>query len=148
MEVGMSPVESYNSASKPRGIFLTVMAVLLVVLAISDFTKVLQHAGNPAVGGIVILGHKFTRKLATMTLGPLFGVFLLTYAYGIWKMARWVVPLSVVYAFYVPVNLVLFWSLHQLPPPTVRFIMFYLFVALTGSIGTALYVAYHREALG
>jgi hypothetical protein len=148
MEVGMSPVESYNPPSKQRGMFLTVMAVLFVILAISDFTKVLQHAGNPAVGGIVILGHKFTRKIATMTLGPLFGVFLLVYAYGLWKMARWVIPLSVFYAFYVPVNLVLFWSLHQLSPPTVRFIVFYIFVAFTGSIGTALYLAYHREQLG
>ncbi len=92
------------------------MAVLFVVLAISDFTKVLQHAGNPAVGGIVILGHKFTRKLATLSLGPLFGLFLMTYAYGLWNMKRWIIPLSVFYAFYVPVNLVLFWSLHQFAP--------------------------------
>ncbi len=142
----MSP-EYSASASTRRGIFLSVMAVLFLVLAISDFTKVLQHAGNPAVGGLVILGHKFRRPIANLTLGPLFGVFLLTYAYGLWNMKRWIIPLSVFYAFYVPVNLVLFWSLHQLSPPTVRFIVFYLFVALTGSIGTALYLAFHREQL-
>jgi len=143
----MSTLETSRTDSNQRGIFLTVMAILFVVLAISDFTKVLQHAGNPAVGGIVILGHKFTRAFATLTLGPLFGLFLLTYAYGLWNMSRWVIPISVFYAFYVPVNLVLFWSLHQLNPPTVRFIVFYLFVSLTGSIGTALYVAFHRDQL-
>src|SRR5689334_10570298 len=81
----MSP-ETSGTASSQRGTFLTVMAVLFVVLAISDFTKALQHANDPAVGGLVILGHKFTRTSANLVLGPLFGLFLLTYAYGLWNM--------------------------------------------------------------
>ena len=133
--------------SGKRGTFLTVMAILFVVLAVSDFTKVLQHAGNPAVGGLVILGHKFTRPIATLTLGPLFGLMLLTYAYGLWNMKAWVILIAVPYAFYVPANMVLFWSLHQLPPPTERFIVFYLFVSLTGSVGTALYLAFRKDQL-
>ncbi len=132
---------------EPRGTFLTVMAVLFVVLAISDFTKALQYANNPAVGGLVILGHKFEGVGKNLVLGPIVGIVLLTYVYGIWKMRRWVLPLSIFYAFYVPANMVLFWSLHQLAPPTVGFIVFYLFVSLTGSVGTALYLAYHRERL-
>jgi hypothetical protein len=143
----MSPVENSGTASRQRGIFLTVMAILFVVLAISDFTKALQHANEPAVGGLVILGHKFTRAFATLTLGPLVGLFLLAYAYGVWNLKQWVIPLSVFYAFYVPTNMVMFWSLHQLNPPTVRFIVFYLFVSLTGSVGTALYLAFHRDQL-
>ena len=141
----MSPVETSDAASQ-RGIFLTVMAVLLVVAAISDFTKVFQHAHADHLG-LVILGHRFTRRLANVTLGPLFGLFLLSYAAGIWNMRAWVVPIAVFYAFYVPVNEVLFWSLHQLPPPTVGFIVFYLFVSLTTSIGTALYLAFHQQQL-
>ncbi|HLI82233.1 MAG TPA: hypothetical protein VKV03_19735, partial [Candidatus Binataceae bacterium] len=87
------------------------------------------------------------RNSANLVLGPLFGAFLLLYAYGLWTMKRWVVPISLFYAFYVPVNEVLFWSLHQLQPPTLSFIVFYLFVSLTGSIGTALYLGYHKEQL-
>jgi hypothetical protein len=143
----MSSVESSGNASKQRGIFLTVMAILFVVLALSDITKVRQHANDPAHLGLVILGHRFAAPSANLILGLLFGLFLLTYAYGLWNMKRWVIPISVFYAFYVPVNMVLFWSLHQLDPPTVRFIVFYLFVSLTGSIGTALYLAFHREQL-
>jgi hypothetical protein len=142
----MSPVEAYDSASKRRGIFLTVMAVLFVVLAFSDFTKVLQHHNNPEMG-LVIFGHKFRGAFSNLILGPLFGLFLLTYTYGIWNLKRWVVPISVCYAFYVPVNMVLFWSLHKLDPPTVGFIVFYLFVSLTGSIGTALYLAFNTDKL-
>ncbi len=123
------------------------MAVLFVVLALSDFTKALQFAGNPAVGGLVVLGHKFHGVAHNLILGPLFGLVLLIYAYGIWNLRTWALPFSIVYAFYVPTNLVLFWSLHQLPPPTVRFILIYLFLSLTGSIGTAIYLAYHRARL-
>jgi hypothetical protein len=130
-----------------RGWFLTVMTVLFVVLALSDFTKALQFANDPAVGGLVILGHKFRGVAHNLMLGPLFGLILLTYAYGIWKLRAWVLPLSIVYAFYVPANMVLFWSLHQLAPPTKVFIVIYLFLSLTGSIGTAIYLAYHRERL-
>ncbi len=97
--------------------------------------------------GLVILGYKFRGGFSNLTLGWLFGLFLVTYAYGIWNLKRWVVPISVFYAFYVPVNMILFWSLHQLSPPTVRFIVFYLFLSLTGSIGIALYLAFHRDQL-
>jgi len=131
----------------PLGWFLTTMTVLFVVLALSDFTKALQFANNPAVGGLVIFGHKFHGVAHNLMLGPLFGVVLLIYAYGIWNLRAWVLPLSIAYAFYVPVNMVMFWSLHQLPPPTVRFIVMYLFISLTGSVGTAIYLAYHRERL-
>src|SRR5690242_5665831 len=94
----MSPGENSGTASAQRGTFLTIMAILFVVLAISDFTKALQHANDPAVGGLVILGHKFTRTSANLVLGPMFGLFLLLYAYGLWTMKRWVIPIAVFYA--------------------------------------------------
>ncbi|MGC1399413.1 hypothetical protein [Candidatus Binatus sp.] len=137
-----------NESARPsRGVFLTVITVLFLLLALSDFTKALQFVGNPAVGGLVILGHKFHGVLHNLILGPIFGIVLLAYAYGIWNLRAWVLPLSIVYAFYVPVNMVLFWSLHQLPPPTKGFIVMYLFLSLTGSVGTAIYLSYHRERL-
>jgi hypothetical protein len=139
--------QTSQTARPPRGVFLTIMTVLFLLLALSDFTKALQFANNPAVGGLVILGHKFQGVVPNLVLGPLFGIVLLIYAYGIWNMRAWVLPLSIVYAFYVPANMVLFWSLHQLPPPTVGFIVVYLFLSLTGSVGTAIYLAYHRERL-
>jgi len=138
---------SLEISSESRGTFLTVMAVLFVVLAISDFTKALQYANNPAVGGLVVVGHKFEGVAINLVLGPLFGMVLLIYAYGIWKMRAWVLPLSLVYAFYVPYNLVLFWFTHTTGPRSIGFIVFYLAIALTGSVGTALYLAYHRERL-
>ena len=130
-----------------RGWFITVMTVLFVVLALSDFTKSLQFANDPAVGGLVILGHKFRGVAHNLMLGPIFGIILLIYAYGIWNLRAWVLPLAIVYAFYVPYNLVLFWFTHFDSHPSISFIVGYLAIALVGSIGTAIYLAYHRERL-
>jgi hypothetical protein len=136
-----------QNSQHSRGVFLTVMTVLFVLLALSDFTKALQFAHDPTVGGLVVFGHKFHGVAHNLILGPLFGIVFLIYAYGLWNMRAWTLPFSIVYAFYVSYNLVLFWSLHQLPPPTVPFIIIYLAIALIGSIGTAIYLAYHRERL-
>ena len=139
--------ETSDSARAPLGWFLTVMTVLFVVLALSDFTKALQFANNPALGGLVVFGHKFHGVANNLVLGPLFGVVLLIYAHGIWHLRAWVLPLAIVYAFYVPYNLVLFWYTQPAGPRSIPFIVGYLAIALIGSIGTAIYLAWHRERL-
>jgi hypothetical protein len=131
-----------------RDAFLTVMAVLFALLAVSNFTKALQYANDPQVGGVVIFGRRALGVAPNLILGPLTGLVVGAYAYGLWTRRRWVVPLSIAYAFYVPLNLVLFWYFHRSPDaPPVGFLLAYLAVALTGSVGTALYVAYHRDEL-
>jgi Na+/alanine symporter len=133
---------------RKRGPFLTVMAVLFAVLALSNATKALQHLQNPKVLGVVIFGVRFETVASNLILGLLTGLVLAAYSYGLWKLKPWVVPLSMAYAFYVPVNLVLFWYRQTGPEiPPLGSILAYLAVALTGSIGTALYLAYHRDRL-
>ena len=139
--------EKPDSARAPLGLFLTVMTVLFVVLALSDFTKALQFANNPTVGGLVVFGHKFHGVANNLVLGPLFGIVFLIYAHGIWNLRAWVLPLSIVYAFYVPYNLVLFWYTQPPGPRPIGFIVGYLAIALIGSIGTAIYLAWHRQRL-
>lgn len=65
---------------------------------------------------------------------------------GLWNLRRWVVPLSMAYAFYVPASSDLFWYLRTGPDmPPLASMLTSLAVGLMGSIGTALYVAYHRD---
>jgi hypothetical protein len=124
------------------------MALLFVVLAVSNTTKLLQHMRDPSHLGLVIFGYRLQTSLANAVFGPLFGLILLVYAWGIWSMKRWVLPLAILYALYVPWNLVLFWFAHGGDPHrSLRFIVQYLAVAITGSVGTGLYLAYHRERL-
>jgi hypothetical protein len=133
---------------RERGPFLSVMAVLLGVLAISDCTKALQHLYDPKVLGIVIFGVRFESVPSNVLLGVMMGVVLAAYAYGLWTLKPWVARLSIAYAFYVPVNLALFWYFQTGPEiPPLSFMLLYLAVAYTGSIGTALYLAYHRDKI-
>jgi hypothetical protein len=125
------------------------MAVLFAILAISNATKALQHRSDPAALGLVLFGVRFESVAANALLGSLFGAVLAAYAVGLWRMGRWVLPLSIGYAFWVPVNLVLFWYRETGPAiPPLGFILAYLFFAIGGSVGTAIYLAYHRNRLG
>lgn len=133
---------------RTRGAFLTVVAILFAVLALSNTTKALQYQLDPSHLGIVIFGVRFESVLANVLLGPLLGAVLAAYAYGLWTLKPWVAPLSIAYAFYVPLNLVLFWYRHREPEiPPLLGLLGYLAIAFTGSIGTALYLAYHRDKL-
>jgi hypothetical protein len=135
-----------NSGAQ-RGWFLTAIAVLFVLLAISDFLKPIGLGRSEVASGIVEFGHRFHGLGANVILGILFGIFFLTYAYGLWNLRAWVLPISIVYAFYMPANAVLFWAQQMPGRRSLAFIVVWLAVALTGSVGTAIYLAYHRERL-
>ena len=96
---------------KKRGAMLTVFAVLLTLLAISNLLKPLQLGD----AGFVFLGTK-TTGLANTILGPLFGIYLLIYVVGIWQMRKFALPMGVAYAAYVPLNMALFTMGHPQDP--------------------------------
>src|SRR5262245_38223939 len=131
-----------------RGPFLTLMSLLFGLLAVSNFTKPFQYLRDPTHLGIVLFGSRFETFGANAVLGPALGLVVGAYAWGLWRLRPWVRPLSVVYAFWVPLNLVLFWYRQTSPEiPPLAGILGYLTFALGGSIGTALYLAYHPEKL-
>jgi hypothetical protein len=135
-----------ESSGQPRTFVPSLMAVLIALLALSNATKALQFYLRPGELGIVIFGFHFQDVLSNALLGPPMGVLLGAYAYGLWTRKAWVIPASVAHAFYVPLNLVLFWYMKTNPEiPPLGGMLAYLAVALPGSIGTALYVAYHRD---
>src|SRR4029450_11625986 len=136
------------SGQRGRGPFLTTMAVLFAVLALSNATKAWQNLRDPTHLGIVILGVRFETFASNLSSGLAMALVLATYAYGLWTLRPWVLQLSIAYAFWVPVNLVLFWYRQTSPDiPPVLSILGYLAIGLGGSIGAALYLAYHRERL-
>jgi hypothetical protein len=138
-----------DESGRRRGAFLSVMTVLFVLLAISDFAKPLPSAHSAAAGGIVEFGHRFYGIWPNVLLGALFGILFLVYAYGLWNMRAWVLPIAIAYAFYVPYNVVLF-NYFKEPGPrfSIAFTVIWLAIALAGSIGTAVYLAYNRDRLG
>jgi hypothetical protein len=89
----------------PRGRALTALAVVLALLALSDFLKPLRLEGGDTA--LVFLGERLTGRAGAIG-GILVGTFLALYAAGVWGMRRWALPLAWVYAIHVTANLALF----------------------------------------
>ncbi len=89
---------------KSRGAALTTFAVLFALLAISNFLKPFHLGPNE---GFVFLGTKLTGA-SNAIMGPLFGFLLLVYAYGIWAMRRYALPVAYIFTAWVIVNMTLF----------------------------------------
>src|SRR3989442_4123646 len=88
-----------------RGSLLTVLALLFGLLAVSDLAKPLEASlGGGLRPGFVLLGHRLSGT-ANAVVGPLFGLYLLIYAVGIWRMRRWGLPMGAGYAASLGANL-------------------------------------------
>lgn len=132
-------------ANRERGTALTVFAILFGILAISNLLKPFHLGG--ADTAFVFLGQR-TSGWANTLLGPLFGIFLAVYAYGIWHMKRFAMPMAHAYATYVVLNLVL-WSLRTPPEQnvSVAFGIVYAVVAIGVSVGAAVLLTQRKADL-
>jgi len=135
--------------NKPdRGLLVTVLALLFGLLAFSDLTKPLQASlGAGLRPGFVLFGHRLSGT-GNAVVGPLFGLYLLVYAAGIWRMRRWALPVGTVYAVYVIVNLTLF--MVRDPEPMREGVLFgaiYAVVAIGVSWGAVWVLSQRRAAL-
>ena len=133
-------------AQAERGRALTIFAILFGILAISNFLKPFQFGGEQT--GFVFLGSRQS-GVANTVLGPLFGLFLAVYAYAIWNMRRFAIPLAHAYALYVILNLFLF-SMRNTTPDTVGYKIFgavYSAIAIGVSLGAAVLLTRRKAEL-
>jgi hypothetical protein len=134
-------------ASSARGRALSIVAVLLVLLAVSNFMKPLHMSEDQ---GFVFFGKRLAGT-PNAVAGFVFGVYLLVYAAGIWGMRRFSLPMAWVYAGYVVLNLVLFgFRTPQPVSPTGAqqvFGVVYAIVAIGVSVGTARMLSRRRAEL-
>ncbi len=134
-------------ADKSRGLVLTTFAVLFAILALSNFSKPFHLDPN---AGFVFFGVK-THGIANAILGPVFGLILIVYAIGIWRMRRWVLPIAYTYAAYVILNLLLYTirnagSPNQ-PRPAFMLMLVYMAIAIGVSAGSAILLRRRRYEL-
>jgi len=121
-----------------------VFAIPFALLAISNLSKPLEFTHEI---GFVFLGRRL-HGTADLMVAPLFGLFLATYAYGLWNARRYALPMGILYAGWVPLNLYLFTirspeelgvnSLFGIP---------YMIVAVSMSMGAVLAMLRHRDEL-
>ena len=129
-----------------RGRALTIFAILFGVLAVSNLLKPFQFGGEQT--GFVFLGGRLSGA-ANAIAGPLFGIFLAVYAYGIWNMRRFALPMGHAYATYVILNLILF-SFRTPTPDTVSYKIFgivYSAIAIGVSVGAAVMLTQRKTEL-
>ncbi len=123
---------------------LRVFAVLFGLLAVSNFLKPLQLGADV---GFVLFGQRLTGTANTIA-GPIFGLYLLVYAVGIWRMKRYALPMAYAYAIYVVVNLTM-WT-YRMPEgadTSLAFSIAYMTVAIGVSGGAAVLLSGSREQL-
>jgi hypothetical protein len=136
-------------SAQRRGRALTTFAVLFAILAVSNLLKPFHFEGGDT--GFVFFGKRLSGT-ANAVVGPLFGVFLLAYAAGIWRMRRFALGMAYAYAAYVIVNLVLFNVRTPQPPDAgpgyLVFGIVYAAVAIGVSSGAAYLLAKRRLELG
>ena len=128
-----------------RGPMLTTFAVLFAILALSNLLKPLHLDPN---AGFVFFGTK-THGLKNAILGPTFGILLVMYAIGIWRMRRWVMPIAYAYAVYVILNIFLYTvrNSRSIGKPSVFFMILYTAIAIGVSAGSAVLLHRRRHEL-
>ena len=89
---------------KSPGAALTILAILLALMALSNFGKPFAHHQGV---GFVLFGDRLSGT-ANAIVAPLFGLMIVVYVYGILAMRKFALPLGVFYAAYVIVNMPLF----------------------------------------
>jgi hypothetical protein len=128
-----------------RGRALTIFAILFGLLAISNLLKPLQIGAQT---GFVLFGSRLSGT-ANLIAGPLFGIFLAIYAYGIWTMRRFAMPMSHAYALYVILNLI-FFTFRTPTPDTVEYKIFgavYAAIAIGVSLSAAVILTRRKAEL-
>lgn len=132
-------------AEKSRGAALTIFALLFVLLAISDFAKPILHDSKGV--NFIFLGHRLTGT-ANAVMGPLFGILLLVYAYGIWTMRRWALPVAYIFTGWVITNTVLYnMNNPNQPTPPLYFVILTLVLGLGVPIATAIILSRRSSEL-
>lgn len=131
-------------AGKSRGAALTIFALLFGLLAISDFLK--PVLAGPGVG-FVYLGHRLTGT-ANAVMGPLFGVLLVIFAYGIWTMRRYALPAAYIFTGWVIVNTVLYSHIYRsAPQPPLSSAILYTAIGIGVPLATAIILTRRQAEL-
>jgi hypothetical protein len=131
-------------AGKSRGVTLTIFAILFGLLAISNFLKPFSH--DPGVG-FVFMGVRL-KGTGNDIMGPLFGFLLVIYAYGIWTMRRFALPVAYIYTAWVIVNGVLFSMKNRSEPhPSLASAILYSAIGIGVPLATAIILSRRQAEL-
>ena len=132
-------------SNKSPGPALTILAMLLALMVLSNFGKTFSHHHGV---GFVLFGTRLTGT-ANMIVSPIVAIILAVYVYGILAMRKFALPLGIFYAAYVIINMPLFILTYRgtavMQEHSWSYLVPYPFVAIGVSSGAAL-LLYRRRA--
>jgi len=129
-------------AAGRRGPLLTTFAILFALVALSNLLKPFQLEGDTT--GFVFLGQRMT-GFWNAVLGPLFGIYLAVYAWGILRVRRFAVRMGQAYAAYVVLNLVL-WNIRSDNPFEIGVVLGVVYAAVAIGVSAGATVILTRRA--
>jgi hypothetical protein len=134
-------------ANQRRGVTLTILAVLLALMVLSNFGKIFAHQHGV---GFVFFGTRLSGT-ANMIVAPIFAIIIAVYVYGILAMRKFALPLGIFYATYVIVNMPLFILTYRgtavMQEHSWAYLVPYPFVAIGVSSGAAILLYRRRTDL-
>ena len=134
-------------ANQRRGVTLTILAVLLALMVLSNFGKMFSHHQGV---GFVFFGTRLSGG-ANMIVAPTFAMVLAVYVYGIFAMRKFALPLGIFYGAYVIINMLLFLAKYHgtevMREHSWAYLVPYPFVAIGVSSGAAILLYRRRTDL-
>ena len=89
---------------------MTILRILAALIGLRGLVNLAKPLG--AGSTMVFFGQRLD---ISNPLGPLVGVFMLVYAYGLWTKRPFAVPMGIGYAVFATLNVVLFYAFQGLP---------------------------------
>jgi thiamine transporter ThiT len=136
-----------------RGGLLTALAILFALVVVVDLLKAFTMpqpdvASKTPPIGIVFLGVRHTGTSATI-LGLIMAAILFFYAGGIWRMKRYALAISWIYAAYVILNVSLFTIRNPQPttPDAILFAVLYMASVVLVTLAAAIALTRRRHEL-
>jgi hypothetical protein len=126
--------------------WVTILRVCAVLIALRAATNLFKPFG---AGTAFVFFGVMLESTAGQWLGVLVGVLMLAYAWGAWNLRRWALPMSIAYAVFVVLNIVLFAVLNEIPPEPRYYVFGIVFLIIgIGVTGLAAWLLYsHRDEL-
>ena len=123
----------------------TTLRAFAILIALRAATDVLKPLG--AGSGFVFFG-KLLTGMACYVLAPIVGAVMLVYAYGVWQLRRFALPMGIAYGALVLINLVVFPVLQGLPNGfNIAGYLAFGAIGLAVSWGTVWLLAQRKQAL-
>jgi len=122
-------------------------ALATKVIAVVIALRALMNLGKPFGSGRLVFFGKLLSGFPNLVLAPALGIFMLVLVYGMWRLRRFALPMSVAYSALVVLNILLFPVFQTIPGgwSVATYFLTFGFIGVAGAVG-ATWLLYAQRA--